>query len=333
MVFNTLFQMKFFLRILTQCVCLLFAHNLKSQQLPEFSQYTFNAFLLNPAVAGSEGYSAVNLTSRRQWMGIAGAPETDAVSFQTRLYKRNFIQRQVSIKRKYTKLPRSGRVGMGGYLFCDRAGILIRSGGQFSYAYHITKSKSQLSFGMSAGIYQFQVDVAKMQLDDKDDDVLNSNNSSIVYPDFNLGIYYTNRKFFTGLSMENILQSSVSYSTYRGNYKMYRKYNAVYGRLFEMNSFISIEISGYLKGNFISLPQLEETIKIRFYDRFWMGISYRTNNVIIGSAGFKVNRLYLGYAYDYNTKMFTNKPIGTHELMIALKLGDNTRRYRWMERY
>jgi hypothetical protein len=43
---------------------LIFNQTLTSQQLPIFSQYTFNAFLLNPAVAGAEGYTAINLTSR-----------------------------------------------------------------------------------------------------------------------------------------------------------------------------------------------------------------------------------------------------------------------------
>ena len=41
-----------------------------SQQLPLYSQYMMNKFLLNPAVAGSEGYTAFNITAREQWIGI-----------------------------------------------------------------------------------------------------------------------------------------------------------------------------------------------------------------------------------------------------------------------
>ena len=41
--------------------------NVNAQQLPLYSQYTFNGFLLNPAVAGAEGYTAINLTNREQW--------------------------------------------------------------------------------------------------------------------------------------------------------------------------------------------------------------------------------------------------------------------------
>jgi hypothetical protein len=46
----------------------------KAQQVPLYSQYILNGFLINPAVAGSEGYTAVNLTAREQWIGFKNAP-------------------------------------------------------------------------------------------------------------------------------------------------------------------------------------------------------------------------------------------------------------------
>jgi type IX secretion system PorP/SprF family membrane protein len=56
-----------------------------AQQDPVYDQYMFNSFLLNPAVAGHEGYTAVNLTVREQWIGLTDAPSTYALSGQTRL--------------------------------------------------------------------------------------------------------------------------------------------------------------------------------------------------------------------------------------------------------
>ena len=58
-----------------------------SQQAPVYSQYLLNGFLLNPAVAGSEGYTAVNLPVGGQWVGLTDGPPTYALSFQT-----SFIQ-------------------------------------------------------------------------------------------------------------------------------------------------------------------------------------------------------------------------------------------------
>ncbi|NQU82031.1 MAG: type IX secretion system membrane protein PorP/SprF, partial [Bacteroidetes bacterium] len=57
------------------------------QQLPSYSQYMMNGFLLNPALAGNDGYTSINLTAREQWLGISSAPRTHALSVQTGLLK------------------------------------------------------------------------------------------------------------------------------------------------------------------------------------------------------------------------------------------------------
>ena len=72
---------------------LLFAARIYAQQVPLYSQYMMNGFLLNPAVAGSEGYTAINLTAREQWLGLKNAPKTHAVSGQTRLLKNSYISK------------------------------------------------------------------------------------------------------------------------------------------------------------------------------------------------------------------------------------------------
>jgi len=46
-----------------------------AQQLPLYSQYLYNKFLINPAVAGSDGFTSLNITAREQWVGYSGAQE------------------------------------------------------------------------------------------------------------------------------------------------------------------------------------------------------------------------------------------------------------------
>ena len=59
----------------------------EAQQVPMYSQYIMNGFLVNPSFAGRDGYTSVNLTVREQWVGMAQAPSTYALSFQTRILK------------------------------------------------------------------------------------------------------------------------------------------------------------------------------------------------------------------------------------------------------
>ena len=121
----------------------------EAQQLPLYSQYMLNRFLINPAVAGSEGYTAFNLTAREQWIGLQHSPKTHAFSAQTRILRKSFISRGASVKRKSTSSSRSGKVGLGGYIFNDQSGLVNRTGLQLTYAYHISLRRVQLSFGLS----------------------------------------------------------------------------------------------------------------------------------------------------------------------------------------
>ena len=135
--------------ILYQSVSGVFLMEGNAQQVPLYSQYMLNGFLINPAVAGSEGYTAVNITAREQWVGMKHAPGTYALSFQTRVLKKSYISRNASIKKRRAKNSRSGKVGLGGYFFNDRNGAVERIGIKGTYAYHLYFSRSQLSFGLS----------------------------------------------------------------------------------------------------------------------------------------------------------------------------------------
>jgi len=83
---------------------------LQAQQLPQYSQYMMNKFLINPAVAGSEGYTAFNLTAREQWIGLENSPRTYAFSAQTRVLKNSFIARGASVKKKRAASKKPERI-------------------------------------------------------------------------------------------------------------------------------------------------------------------------------------------------------------------------------
>ena len=164
-----------------------------SQQVPLYSQYMLNGFLLNPAIAGSEGYTAVNLTAREQWIGFQDAPGTYALSFQTRILKNSYISKSSSVKKRQRYSSRSGKVGLGGYVFNDRNGAVERTGIKVSYAYHMFFQTSQLSFGLALSAYQFRLNDEKIILENPDDDFWNNAHGTTFIPDADAGIYYDSR--------------------------------------------------------------------------------------------------------------------------------------------
>ena len=48
----------------------------QAQQKPQYTQYTLNNYLLNPAITGIEDYADLKLGTRHQWSGLEGAPES-----------------------------------------------------------------------------------------------------------------------------------------------------------------------------------------------------------------------------------------------------------------
>ena len=46
------------------------------QQDPQYTQYTYNMNVVNPAYAGSQGTLSIGLLARTQWVNLPGAPQT-----------------------------------------------------------------------------------------------------------------------------------------------------------------------------------------------------------------------------------------------------------------
>src|SRR6201996_3794333 len=59
--------------------------SVSAQQKPQYTQYVFNNYLLNPAVSGIENYTDVKAGYRSQWTGLEGAPVTSYITINAPL--------------------------------------------------------------------------------------------------------------------------------------------------------------------------------------------------------------------------------------------------------
>ena len=302
--------------------------------MPLYSQYMLNGFLLNPAAAGSEGYTAVNLTAREQWIGLANGPGTYALSFQTRILKKSYISRGSSVKKRKRRGSRTGNVGLGGYLFNDRNGAVERIGMKGTYAYHINLEQSQLSFGISLVAYQFRLDEDLIHLMDPGDALWLGANKSVFIPDADFGVYYSARNYWAGLSMDQMFESTlkIGNSGY-DRYKMERNYYLMGGYDIDINRDIIITPSTLIKYAENGKFQADISGKLYYQQTFWGGLTYRTGHSIIILAGVSVDKLIFGYAFDIGLNSIMKYSYGTHEFTVIAKFGDNARRYRWLNRF
>jgi type IX secretion system PorP/SprF family membrane protein len=304
-----------------------------AQQVPIYSQYILNEFLVNPAVAGIDGMTSINTTGRKQWIGLKNAPETYSLTFSGRVLKSPFSIRN----RKYRKGSK-GRVGLGGAFISDWNGAINRTSLQFTYAYHIFIQNNQLSFGLSANATQFRIDQDLITLRDPNNDpVKNILDKSAYIPDAGAGISYSSHNGIIGLSVVNLLQSPIKF----GNQEIrsqeldhIRQYN-LYGvyKLRLKNKYWEIEPSALLRGNENLHFSADFTGRLIYKKEYWAGLSVRTTGDFILLLGMKINRFYVGYSFDYGVNELSRVSYGSHEIVLALKLGDSARRYRWLERY
>lgn len=282
---------------------LLSGSSLFSQQLPHFSQYFLNDFLINPAVAGSRGYFEGVSTHRYQWEGITDAPRTYTLSINGPSKNR--------------------KMGFGGYLFTDIVGPTRRTGIDLSYAYHLKiNEKLKLSLGINAGILQFMIDGSKITLRDQNDAILTDGVQSELVPDAGFGLYLYHKKYFFGFSAPQLLNTKVEFFDEGENPTgtLPSHFFVTAGYKFQATEDFVVEPIIFGKYVKPAPVQFEGTLKITYKSKVWIAGTYRDKDAITASLGFLLNNSFtIAYAYDFTTTNLKNYSNGTHELMMGVR--------------
>jgi len=314
-----------------------------AQQLPLYSQYLYNKFLINPAMAGSDGFTSFSVTAREQWIGYSGAPRTYSFGWQTRLLKRSYRLKDNTLKQTTYRPKTEGKIGFGGYLFSDMNGHIHRTGFQASYSYHTWLADyTQLSLGLAFTGYHFIINVNEMSFEDQSEPWLNNElRRGIFVPDADFGVYVLNPRYNIGISAQQLFGAAAKIGDdgYR-NYSMDRHYYLFGSYSFYSKVRVELEPALLLKMSEQLRPQADITFTY-YYDRsYWAGITYRTGGALIANVGMKHRNsrvkmitMFFGYSFDFTLSEIQRATYGTHELTVAVKFGDSAKRFRWLDRY
>jgi type IX secretion system PorP/SprF family membrane protein len=311
-----------------------------AQQLPLYSQYLYNKFLINPAHAGSDGYTSFNLTAREQWVGYSGAPRTYSLSWQTRILKRGYKLKHTFNDRTTYRPKTDGKVGLGAYIFSDKNGLIQRTGFQATYAYHMwLQEYTQLSLGLAFTGYHFIINANETSFEDPNEPWLTNNlRRGVFVPDADVGIYLLNPRFDLGFSAQQLFGAAAKIGDYAyRNFRMDRHYYLFGSYNFDLRGKSGLEPSALMKMSEQLKPQADIGLTYIFDESFWTGLAYRTGGGLIANVRFKYipNRskpatLFIGYAFDFTLNEIQRVTYGTHELTIALKFGDSARKFSWI---
>ncbi|MGF1584885.1 MAG: type IX secretion system membrane protein PorP/SprF [Bacteroidales bacterium] len=273
-----------------------------SQQMPVYTQFMFNSYVFNPAVAGTHNYYQVRLNSRFQWVGMTDPPQTNSLSVYG---------------------PHATKdMGFGGHVYNDITGPTSRIGMYGSYAYNLLINESmRLSMGLSAGAIQNRVDGTKIGLLDPSDQALLYAVSSKFSPDATLGLYLYASSFHVGFSAHQLFGNTVNlFDLETGLNKLKTNFYLTGGYKYFINFDYALEPSVIVRGSMPAAPQVDFSLKAYYQNMVWLGVSVRSQDAVSFLLGYThENKFHFGYSYDMSFSPIRHHNSGSHEVFLGMR--------------
>jgi type IX secretion system PorP/SprF family membrane protein len=319
-------------------MAVLLANTVFAQQKPQYTQYTQNNYLLNPAITGIEDYADVRLGSRHQWSGLEGAPVSYYASFHAPFMKDIVPAPRANMGGASAKQPNSKptnvyrRVrphhGIGGMAMTTRTGPLKRSSINASYAYHVPLTNSiRMSAGISPGLIQYSLDPNFATTTVANDPALYDGRVNETKFDLNMGLWLYSQQFFVGVAGAQLAPSKrqlIDTGQHEENSGALQKHYFVTGgyRL-EVSPYLTLVPSVMVKMAQPSPVAVDVNAKAIYANRVWAGISYRHQDALAAMAGISVSALLdISYSYDATASPLAHTSSGSHEVILGFRLSN-----------
>lgn len=284
--------------------------SLYAQQDPQYTQYMYNTMSINPAYTGSPGTLEANLLYRSQWVGVEGAPETQAFGIHSPLANRN--------------------IGLGLNIVNDKIGPSneLFFSGNFSYTIQATYN-TKLAFGVKAGLKVLDIDFSKGIFYDPGDILLTNNIQNQVLPTVGAGVYYFSDKWYVGFSVPNFFMNEYYDDVEEAVMSDRLHYYLMGGYVFNISDNLKFKPAVLAKA--VSGAPISFDISSNFLiqEIFTVGVSYRYEDAINVLAGIQVfDSFFVGYSYDYSLTDFQKYNDGSHEIILRYHIPEKSSRIK-----
>lgn len=273
----------------------------QAQQEPQYTQYMYNTLTINPGYTGSVGYLEAALLHRSQWVGIDGAPRTQAFTLHS---------------------PISNKVGLGFSAVNDALGPAnqLYIDGNFSYTIDVGY-ESKIAFGLKAGAKVLNVDWSKGIFLQQGDALLNTNINDRIAPSIGAGVYYYTDRWYAGFSVPNFIRSDYYDDIEEATVSDRLHYYVMGGYVFDISD--GLKFKPAVLGKIVSGAPVTVDVSANFLiqEKVTLGASYRYDDSVSALAGFQISRsLFAGYSYDYSVTELNKYNDGSHEIILRFQL-------------
>lgn len=304
-------------KIIFSFVLCFLVFGIKAQQVPQYTQYLFNHFAINPAVAGSKNCLDAKLGVRLQWVGFDGAPRTGFGSLHSVLKRNRF-----GLDNKHA---------MGIYVENDTYGQFGRAKIKLAYAYHFPVANEVLmSFGLFAGVEQFRFKASDVTLANFNDQAITGNQTSFIAPLIEPGIFLQSEDLFGGISLHQTLGSTVPNFGFEAN-KLKQHFMLLGGKKFMTKKEKWSFIPSFLMKITPAVPiALDVNMMVDYENRFSFGFSYRNVDAVAVLVKFNLlNYFTLGYSFDYTLSKIQLASNNTHEVILGINPCGNKKKGKY----
>ena len=302
-------------------------HNSFAQEgIPVYSDYlSDNYYLIHPSMAGAANCAKIRLTGRKQWFSQNDAPELQTISFNGKVGE---------------------KAGAGVILFNDKNGYHSQKGIKLTYAYHLMFSRdeldlNQLSFGISGGLIQSQLDETEfLQSGDFDPIIDGTVVQKDSYFNVDIGASYNFLDFYAHATVKNAIETRREiYTEYESD--NLRKYLFSAGYVFGDSDKILWEPSVLFQ---MVDKTKEKSIDINLkayknldFGKVWGGLSYRRSfdgaeyldgntvakqklQYITPIVGVNFDQFMVAYTYSQLTGAVKFDNGGYHQITLGIDL-------------
>lgn len=284
-----------------------------AQQDPQFSTYVYNPLYYNPAAAGSEGVTRIQLTHRTQYLGYQPTIASDGGAQSTQLLSVNLPLDRI-------------KSGIGIYVLNDRLGQITNQAVQLSYAYRATLKNGTLSLGVQAGLFNKGFDYGQLRPGQEGDPLIPTGRQNQAKPDFGAGVYYNTTDYWLGVSLTHINQSTYTLGTDRSTNPLNRVAYLTAGYRLGVGYDLDIQPSVLIQYDTqpgVRAATISGNLLATYDNRIWAGLGYRFGDAFLATAGLNLGRnnaFRVGYAFDLVSGGTNIKSATSHEVLVGYAL-------------
>ena len=281
-----MFNFKTYRSLISVILLLAASSNFFSQNILHRNNYFIQEYLINPAFTGGKNFNPFYMSYRNQFSQLKERPQVFSASGY-------YILNSVS--------------NISGSLYSSETPSFQQVFGELNYShdYHFSQW-AHFTFGGGLIFNQTAQDFSAVEVIDLGDPTLTMGNNSGTAIDGALGVKYFLKRFKTGISIKNILESNISNESSNNIYenKLAREVNFIAQYDFTIDTLLHIEPL-FVARRFTQKKENYYNFSVvsNYKGLYTLGATYRMNNDLSPNAvsiigGLQYNKFYFLYSHQ-----------------------------------